>query len=290
MDFLVKLFNLLTAEFEAAPVSYGLFHIVSIILVITLTVLVCKLFKDSSDKAVNILTACVWVVILSLEIYKQLVFGLGLEEGKFVWDYAWYAFPFQFCSSPLYILPIIAFTKNDKLRDACISYMMTFSLFAGLAVFCYPNDVFIKMIGINYQTMIHHGSQILMGVFYAVRYRDRFGTRHFFSGALVFVVMSFIAMTLNIGVYHAFPLFGIDETFNMFYISPYFDCTLPLLSVVYAKIPYVGFVSVYFFGFILCALIVYSVLSGLLSGVRSAYGIKEHEKIRVNRRIKTENL
>ena len=287
MDFLVKLFNTVTAEFESAPESYGLFHIVSIIVAIALTVLVCKLFKDSSDRAVNILTAFVWVVILALEVYKQVIFGLELENGVFTWDYAWYAFPFQFCSSPLYILPIIAFTKNEKLRDACIAYMMTFSLFAGLAVFCYPGDVFIRTIGINYQTMIHHGSQILMGIFYAVRYRGKFGVRFFFGGVSVFVVMSFIAMVLNVGVYHAFLAFGIDETFNMFYISPYFDCTLPLLSTVYEKIPYVGFVSVYFFGFILCALIVYSILSGLLSGVRSAHDIKVHEKIRINRRIKT---
>ena len=287
MDFLIRLFEAVTVEFEAAPESYGLFHIACIIAAVLLTVLVCKLFKDTSDRAVNVLTACVWVVLVVLEIYKQLIFGFELEEGKFVWDYAWYAFPFQFCSSPLYILPIIAFTKNEKLRDACIAYMMTFSLFAGLAVFCYPGDVFIRTIGINYQTMIHHGSQILMGIFYAVRYRGKFGVRFFFGGVSVFVVMSFIAMVLNVGVYHAFLAFGIDETFNMFYISPYFDCTLPLLSTVYEKIPYVGFVCVYFFGFILCALIVYSILSGLLSGVRSAHDIKVHEKIRIDRRVKT---
>ena len=199
-----------------------------------------------------------------------MIYGFSLEEGKFVWDYAWYAFPFQFCSSPMYILPIIAFAKNEKLRTGAIAYMMTFSLFAGLAVFCYPNDVFISTIGINFQTMIHHGSQILMGVFFAVRYREKLTPKFFFSGVAVFVAMVFIAMGLNIGVYKAFGAFGIDETFNMFYISPYFDCTLPVLNVVYGKLPYVGFVCVYFFGFILCALIVFSVCRLCTRGARAS--------------------
>ena len=180
----------------------------------------------------------------------------------------------------------IAFTKNEKLRDACIAYMMTFSLFAGLAVLAYPGDVFIETAGICLQTMVHHGSQVILGVLYAVRYRDRFGVKHFFSGVKVFSVMSVIAIVLNVVVYRAFLIYGIDETFNMFFISPYFDCTLPILSEVYKAIPYGAFLCVYLFGFVLCALIVYSILSGLLKEVRSAYGIKEHEKIYIPRKIK----
>lgn len=265
MDFLVSLYNLVTSTMEE-PGNFGWFHLVCVGAIILLTALVCLGFKDCTERTVRRISGTVWVIMLILEIYKQLIFGFEPVGGKFVWDYAWYAFPFQFCSSPLYILPIIAFTRSDNLRFACISYMMTFSLFAGLAVFCYPNDVFVETIGINIQTMVHHGSQILMGIFYAVRFRDRFSRSFFFGGVKVFVVMSLIAMALNIGVYHAFMHFGIDETFNMFYISPYFDCTLPLLNMIYPVLPYVGFVCVYFFGFILCALIVYGVLSALIPG------------------------
>ena len=287
MDFLINLYNTLDTQLESAPASYGLFHITCILVIALLTFLVCKLFKDSSDRTVNILTAVVWVVILTLEIYKQLIHGFYIEDGVFHWDYAWYIFPFQFCSSPLYIFPIIAFTKSEKLRDACISYMMTFSLFAGLAVLAYPGDVFIETAGICLQTMVHHGSQILMGIFYAIRYRDRFGVKHFFSGVKVFSVMSIIAIILNVAVYRAFLIYGIDETFNMFFISPYFDCTLPILSTVYKMIPYGAFLCVYLFGFVLAALIVYSIFKGLLRDVRSAQSLKPHEKVYVSKSDKT---
>ena len=267
MEILTKIYNLANAT-ATAPTSFGSFHLTFVAIIILLTTLVSMTFKNCSERAVNRLTAFVWVVILILEIYKQLVFSIHLTDGAFSWDYAWYSFPFQFCSSPLYILPIIAFTKNQRLRDCCIAYMMTFSLFAGLAVFCYPNDVFCEWTGINYQTMIHHGSQILMGVFYAVRYRRRMNVRFFFGGVFVFIVMVLIAMVLNVSVHHYFSLHGIGDTFNMFYISPYFPCTLPLLSIVWEKLPYIPFACLYFFGFILCAAIVYSVERGLTKSAR----------------------
>ena len=271
MDLLIKLYNFVTMTAET-PTNFGIYHIICILSVVLLTVIACKLLANCSDRVLRRVCAIVWIIILLLEIYKQVIFGLSIEEGRFVWDYSWYAFPFQFCSSPLYILPIIAFARNEKLRDACVAYMMTFSLFAGLAVFCYPNDVFIETMGINFQTMVHHGSQIFIGILLAVRYRRKFSKKFFLGGVLVFVAMTFIAMTLNICVYQVFMEYGIDETFNMFYISPYFDCTLPVLSLIYGRIPYIAFVCVYFFGFILCALIVYGIINGILLAVKRKQG------------------
>ena len=268
MDLLKNIYTFVTSEMTT-PGNFGGFHLAFILGVAFLTLILCRCCKDCREKTVDGISAFVWIVILVLEIYKQLIYGFSLEDGVFVWDYAWYAFPFQFCSSPLFILPIIAFTKNEGLRERCIAYMMTFSLFAGLAVFCYPNDVFVSTIGINLQTMIHHGSQILMGMFYAVRYRDRLNLRFFFGGVRVFVSMVIIAMILNVGVYHLFGAVGIDETFNMFYISPYFDCTLPLLSIVWDMVPYGVFVCIYFFGFILCALIVFGLMKAMTCRMKS---------------------
>lgn len=258
MSLITKLYDAAHSSMEV-PRPFGKFHLTFVIGFIVLTALVSRIFRDCSEKTVNRISGFVWMVVLVLEIYKQLLYGVTLNDGVLSWDYAWFVFPFQFCSSPLYILPIIAFVKNEKLRNAAISYMMTFSLFAGLVVFCYPNDVFNGFVGINYQTMIHHGSQILMGVFYAVRYRKKATPKFFAGGTCLFVVMVFIAMALNVAVHYLFDMWGINETCNLFFISPYYPCTLPLLSVVWSMVPYLAFVCVYFFGFILCALLVFGV-------------------------------
>ena len=269
MRLLVGLYNFFNLQYNE-PKSYGLYHIICILSIIGLCVMLCKLFGNADDAVIRKITSVVWIVMVSFEVYKQLNYGFGVEDGRLVWDYAWYIFPFQFCSSPLYVLPFIAYSKSEKLRTMCIAYMMTFSLFAGVAVMCYPNDVFVETVGINLQTMVHHGSQVIMGVFYIVRYRAKLDCKLVFEGVKLFVAMVFIAMTLNVAGYHVLTACGIDETFNMFYISPYFSCTLPLLSLVWEHVPYVVFVMVYFFGFILCAFIMYWIAKGVLAGVRKA--------------------
>jgi hypothetical protein len=45
----------------------------------------------------------------------------------------------------------------------------------------------------------------------------------------------------------------------MFFVSPYFDCTLPVLSAIYPKVPYIAFLLIYNIGFAIVSLIVYSI-------------------------------
>ena len=204
-----------------------------------------------------------WIVIFVLEVYKQLVFSFELAGDVPTWDYQWYAFPYQLCSTPLYILPFIFLLKEGKVKDATMAYIMTFSLFGGLAVFFYPNDVFVETIGINIQTMIHHGLQIVLGIFVMVYNRKRLDIKFWLRSIYVFAALVSIALILNISVYHIFAAKGIDETFNMFYVGPYFDCTLPLLSIVYPKIPYICFILLYILGFVLISYIIYIVEKGI---------------------------
>lgn len=269
MQVLIGVYNNLTYTGED-PTTFGIFHIICLAVLAALTFVACSVFKNSTDKTINKLTAIIWVTLVTLEVYKQVIYTVELDGAVVSLDYSWYAFPFQFCSSPLYILPIIAFTKREKLRNCCLAYMMSFSFFAGLAVMIYPNDVFTETLGINYQTMIHHGSQVLLGALYAVRYRQRMNKRFFLGGIKVFVVMVSVAMLMNVAVYRIFSVSGITETFNMFYISPHFECTLPVLSIVWDMVPYVAFVCCYFFGFILAALIVFSLLKALGRAVKGS--------------------
>lgn len=140
--------------------------------------------------------------MLVLEIYKQLIYSVSEVGGSAVWDYQWYAFPYQLCSTPLYLLPFVAFMKEGKTRDSIMSFLSTFAMFGGLAVFIYPNDVFISTIGINIQTMVHHGLQIVLGIYFMVYNRKKLNWMYFLRGVYVFGAMLGIAMLLNIVLYH----------------------------------------------------------------------------------------
>ena len=276
MNFFEKLINSLMGEMET-PTNYGWFHLMFIAIVILSTVFLCIKFRDCDDKIFRRIVLIGWCIIVVLEIYKQIIFSFNLDGTKVSWDYQWYAFPFQFCSTPLYTLPFVVFLKDGKVRDAVIAYISTFSLFAGVAVMLYPNDVFISLIGINIQTMIHHGLQVIFGIFFACHARKKLNLRFYLSSIIVFAVFSSIAILLNVLVHKMFILKSINEDFNMFYISPYYRCTLPILSDIYDILPYVAFLLVYLIGFALVSLLMFGIEKGVL---KVSYKVKKNDKLK----------
>ena len=275
MNFFEKIISALQGEMET-PTNYSWFHLMFMAIIIASTVLLCKFFKDADDKTFRRIVLIGWIITVALEIYKQLVFSMDVDGTTTVWDFQWYAFPFQLCSTPLYVLPFVAFLKDGKVRDAMIAYIATFSFFGGLAVFFYPNDVFVRTIGINIQTMVHHGLQVVFGIYFAVRDLKKLGYKYCLKAIPVFGALVSTALVLNLIMYRA-----IDETFNMFYISPYYECTLPILSEVYKVVPYIVFALIYILGFCLIAFIICYAEKGiaiLVSKIKELYNEKRKKK------------
>ena len=137
-------------------------------------------------------------------------------------------------------------------------------MFAGICVYVFPNDVFTSSVFVSAQAMFHHGVQVFFGIYLAFRYREKMHFNNLIKATAIFTSLAGIAMVLNLTVHHFFTLYGIDDTFNMFFISPYYDCTLPVLSVVYDNVPYVAFLFIYILGFMLCAGLVMLIMKGLV--------------------------
>lgn len=255
---MTEFLHFLDGQMECPP-SYGVFHLTAVALVLVATVLLCLFAKDVKDRRFRLIVLIVWIVLVLFETYKQINFSFNYNDGNPYWDYQWYAFPFQLCSSPIYILPFIFLSKEGSLvRTATVAFSATYVLFAGLAVMAYPGDVFIRTIGINIQTMVWHGSQVLLGIYFLVRYRRELTLKFFIAAIPVFVIMVSVAMALNLIV----PNFT-TETFNMFYISPLFPCTLPVLSGFWGKMPWILFLLLYLVGYTLAAFLVFLAAKGL---------------------------
>ena len=267
MSLFEKLVYALQAEMET-PAPYGVWHICFLLLTVALSAFVVWRFRDASDRVLRRLLMITWIVLAVLEVYKQVVFSLDVSDGAAAWGYQWYAFPFQFCSTPLYALPFVIFLKDGRVRDAVMAFFATFSLFAGLAVMLYPADVFIGMIGINIQTMVHHGGQVVIGVLLAARCRHRMNFRFYLGSLAVFAVFVAVAMALNLSVHGLLTAAGSDATFNMFFISPYHDCTLPVLSAISPKVPYPLFLLIYLTGFAAVSAVMMGIEKGILALTR----------------------
>mgnify|MGYP003462252067 FL=1 len=73
----------------------------------------------------------------------------------------------------------------------------------------------------------------------------------------MFFVFVGIAELMNIVVYNLGILNG--ETFNMFYISPYFISTLPVFDVIQENVPYLVYLIIYILALIMGGIIIYSI-------------------------------
>ena len=249
MNLFEKIISALQTE-SPQPTKYGWFHLMFLGLAIVSVVLLCVFCRKIKDKNFRKIVAVSWGVMLIFEIYKQLVFSYNASSDT------WNSFPYQLCSTPLYLLPFVAFMKDSKISDGIILFIATFSLFGGLCVYVEPGDVFsTSFLGVHIQTMVHHGLQIVIGIYTAIYYAKKITLKNLFYSFIVFVVMLVIAIVLNLVVYHLIT----KETFNMFFISPYYPCTLPVLSEVYQKVHYALFFIIYTFGFVFCASLIFGI-------------------------------
>lgn len=239
------------------PTAFGWYHLMCLALVIAASVIVGIYGKKFSDKHNKLFLLILSSTMLILEVYKQLNFSFSVVNGGGTWDYQWYAFPFQFCSTPMYVIFIASLLKPGRVQDALYSFIGTFGLLAGALVMIMPGDVFISTIGINIQTMIVHGGMVVAGVYMLASGRVKLNFKSILGAIIVFAILASIALLLNIILYNSGVLNG--ETFNMFFISPYFPSTLPVFSLIYASVPYFVFLLLYLIGFSLGALIILSI-------------------------------
>jgi len=244
------------------PTLYGWFHILSLVLTVAATVLLCRFGKKWSPRKVVLVTA---ILVSVLEIYKQINYSFSYEGG-ITFDYQWYAFPFQFCSTPMYVGLLAGLLKKGKLQNACYAYLATYAVFAGVCVMLYPATVFIRTVGINIQTVVCHGSMIVIGVWLLYTGHVQVGHKTILRAIPVFAVCVGLAVTMN-EIAHTTGLLE-RETFDMFFISPYGTPSLPVYSLVQGVVPFPWCLVIYILAFSLAAYLMLLAALGVKSLAR----------------------
>jgi len=245
---MIKILEFLDGQMTT-PTLYGWFHLLALAIVITGAIIAAIKMKNISEKNLRIVLIVFSAILLTFEVYKQLIFSYHSN-----WDYQWYAFPFQFCSTPMYVGLVAGLTRNKRFRDPLLAFLGTYGLFSGVAVMLYPSTVFIQTIGINIQTMVHHGGMAVIGVGLLVN-QVRPHPRSIIKAGAVFGVLMLMAIAMNA----LFNRFIHDGTFNMFFINPLFENGIPVLMLFQPIVSHQMFLLIYFFGFGLCAFIILAI-------------------------------
>lgn len=255
MHYLGSLLNILDTKMQV-PVPYGWFHILFFMASILFGLVLYKRHPIADESFIRRLLFGVSVVVMMLEVYKQINFSFRYDGNAITFDYQWYAFPFQFCSTPMYIGLMASLAKMKRVHERLCAYLATYSLFAGLCVMIYPTTVFIDTVGINIQTMICHGSMITIGIYLLLSGYMSADLSTIRKAFPVFLTLVTIAMIMNEAAYQVGLLE--TETFNMFFISPHCPPELPVYSLVQTIVPFPLCVLIYIIAFTLAGCLLLS--------------------------------
>ncbi|MBR6535098.1 MAG: YwaF family protein [Clostridia bacterium] len=246
MNFLIFILKTLDLQMTK-PEMFGAFHILWLFITLAFTVFFCLLSKKKNEKTTHRVVFYTAILVTVLEIYKQINYTFTAENGSIISDFQWYAFPFQFCSMPMYIGLLYGIIRNERIKNSLLAFLATYGLFAGICVMLYPSTVFIGTIGINIQTMICHGSMVAVGVYLLYSRSVLLHHKTILRAMPVFAIAVGVAAVMN-EIAHFSGLLE-RETFNMFFISPHCEPSLPVYSAVQGVVPFPFCLILYIAGF-----------------------------------------
>ncbi len=218
------------------------------------------------------------IIMTVLEIYKQTVMSYNPETDT--WKYQWFFFPFQFCSMPIYFT-FIAFIfyklkKTDAFR-AVTAFLGTYSLIAAVVVLFVGTDtVFSRTIGVNIQTMVHHGLMFILAVMILASDTVSYTVKTAAEIFKIFAALVVMALGMN-------KILGNVTWVDMFFLSPDSAFVYPAVKELFGgRFPHYLYVIGYIFFFTLGAFLIlgvgYAVNKRLNKDSETQNENKHHEK------------
>ena len=269
MNFFEKTLYFLQGKMNE-PYAFGWFHLLWLIIVCIMIIYLYMIRKNHNEKQLKTVLGVYGIVALILEVLKQLIwsFNYDINTNIITFDYQWYAFPFQFCTTPIFVSLICLFLKQGKLRNYLLSYMSYITIMGSISTMIMPDSCFVSDILVNIHTMWLHLGSFVVSVYLLMSGEVKINLESLKNSIIVFLIFVGIAIFMNIFIYNIGILNG--ETFNMFYISPYFTSTLPFFDIIQEHVFYIAFLIIYIWALIIGGFIIYCI-SKLISYIHNKY-------------------
>jgi hypothetical protein len=210
------------------PKDYGPFHLYYFF-GIPVVVLICALLmRKRSDIVIRIFILLCTCIMLIMEVIKQNLCSFNYNEvtGVVTWIYKYGCFPFQLCSTTMYmslLTSLIWKGRIQKMLDATI----VISMIGATTDLFYPSLAFVNSIFLCNQSMIYHGLMMAIGVVLMITRLELNHKTFFLYGVPLYLVLVMIALIMDICFYYFYSRI---ITFNMFFISPFWDGVFPVIG------------------------------------------------------------
>ncbi len=208
MDAITRLVQM--SDWKMFPVKpYDAFHLGFFILGLLLIHRISERLKRCSDKTSDRILFFCGVFLFIIEVYKQLFYYLVVTPG----EYSWWIFPFQICSTPMYLLLALPFVKKAERRELILYYCLAFGIFGGLASYIEPSGMIHEYWTLTLHSFIWHLVLIFIGVHILKNRSHDFGS--FAPVRRLFLCFAALALIINITV-----KFATGAYINMFFMGP----------------------------------------------------------------------
>lgn len=218
MSFLECLLRL-TAWPMTPPVLYGPFHLLAAFGGSAAAIWAAWIFspKDHPNTNTRIhqqkfdqIMLISGIILLIGELYKQLMNFYVVNDHV----YDWWIFPFQLCSLPMYLCPLLIMIHNEKRHRILCTFLLDFNMMGAVATFIDPSGIFHPYWMLTLHGILWHLMLIFVGFVIIFSHEADLTTRGFLQTLPLFAFFCLAAEVLN-GILHRF------SAANLFYISPW---------------------------------------------------------------------
>lgn len=193
------------------PPSYGVFHLTFLTVGLILSVFAAWRLRKLGDKGNRILLLSVGIFLMVAEVYKQLFYYFYMEDGS----YAWWIFPFQLCSVPMYMCVIAPLLKPGRVQKSMYNFMMIYNLLGGFISFLEPSGLLHGYLTLTLHSCTWHMLLVFVGLYLCFSGRAGFEMKDYRSATGTFLLLCVVAFCINLIFWDVS-----GGTINMFFIGP----------------------------------------------------------------------
>ncbi len=199
-----------TAWEMAVPRAYGTFHLSFTVVGLALSVCLAFALRNLGEKGNRRFLMGTGLFLAACEIYKQLFYCCFIHSGS----YAWWIFPFQLCSVPMYLC-ILAPLVKGRLRQGMYDFMMIYNLLGGFMAFIEPSGINHGYWTLTLHAYIWHMSLVFVGLYLLISGRGRRTMAGYRGATWTFLALCGVAFCINLLLWR--PSGG---DINMFFVGP----------------------------------------------------------------------
>ena len=193
------------------PGLYGPFHLLMAFGGGAVAILMARKFSsEKNHQKFDRIMLISGLILLIGEVYKQLMNYFIVNDHL----YDWWIFPFQLCSLPMYLCPLLPFIHNAKRHRILCTFLLDFNMMGAIATFIDPSGIFHPYWTLTLHGIFWHLMLIFIGFVILFSHEADLSKKGFIQTLPLFGCFCLLAEIFNC-ILHQF------SSANLFYISPW---------------------------------------------------------------------